>query len=248
MVTLVEFLYPLQKAPMREICLAVMYYCQHYEQVESLTVEDIRKKFVQAHVKNSQRTNVAAVLSQLAPYVHTVGKDGPRYLWSLTPTGEDYIQERLNLPKAAVEIEYDVTTLEQIAQKIKDPDIKQYIEESLKCLRVGALRAAVVFLWAGAVRTIQEKVISCDNAKVNAALLKHDPKSRPVTSVDDFAYVKEKNLLLCAQEVSIFDKNQRSILEDALELRNKCGHPGKYSPGQKKVSSFIEDLMTVVFV
>ena len=29
--------------------------------------------------------------------------------------------------------------------------------------------------------------------------------------------------------------------------RNRCGHPGKYKPGVKQVSSFIEDIISIVF-
>jgi hypothetical protein len=36
-------------------------------------------------------------------------------------------------------------------------------------------------------------------------------------------------------------------LEEALNLRNRCGHPTKYRPGEKKVSSFIEDVAGIVF-
>ncbi len=53
--------------------------------------------------------------------------------------------------------------------------------------------------------------------------------------------------MLSAQELGLYDKNQRAVLEDCLNLRNKCGHPGKYKVGPKKVSSFIEDLIGIVF-
>jgi len=45
----------------------------------------------------------------------------------------------------------------------------------------------------------------------------------------------------------VLDKNEKDILEEALNLRNKCGHPGKYKLGPKKVSSFIEDIVNIVF-
>ena len=44
-----------------------------------------------------------------------------------------------------------------------------------------------------------------------------------------------------------FDKNEKDTIEEALNLRNRCGHPGKYRPGIKKASSFIEDIISVVF-
>jgi hypothetical protein len=82
---------------------------------------------------------------------------------------------------------------------------------------------------------------------VFAAIQKHDPKARSFSGIDDFAYIKENVQLLAAQTLGMFDKNQRSVLQDALDLRNKCAHPGKYSPGEKKVSAFVEDIVKVVF-
>jgi len=66
-------------------------------------------------------------------------------------------------------------------------------------------------------------------------------------AIDDFFYAKESILLLVTQDVGLFDKNERGILEETLGLRNKCEHPGKYRPGPKKVSSFVEDVINVVF-
>ena len=48
-------------------------------------------------------------------------------------------------------------------------------------------------------------------------------------------------------DLSIFDKSEKRQLGQALDLRNDCGHPVKYKPGEKKVSSFIEDVTSIVF-
>ena len=78
-----------------------------------------------------------------------------------------------------------------------------------------------------------------------AARLKHDPKARRVTTIDDFAYIKDRVSLLAVQDVGEIDKSQRTILGQGLELRNACGHPSKYRVGIKKVSSFIEDTVGI---
>jgi hypothetical protein len=44
----------------------------------------------------------------------------------------------------------------------------------------------------------------------------------------------------------VFDRSEKKQLKQALDLRN-CGHPVKYKPGERKVSSFIEDVINVVF-
>ena len=130
---------------------------------------------------------------------------------------------------------------------IDSQEVRAYIEEAIKCLQVDALRASVVFLWTGAIKVVQQGVLSIGISQLNSALLKYDQKSRHVSKVDDFAYVKDKTTLLAAQELGRLDKGQRETLEEALNLRNRCGHPTKYRPGIKKVSSFIEDVTGIVF-
>jgi hypothetical protein len=153
----------------------------------------------------------------------------------------------LGLPEAEPEVEHDVSSLTKIAEKISDSEAKGFVEEAIKCLQIGALRASVVFLWSGAVRTLQQSAWENGIAKVNAAIQKHDPKVRSLSGTDDFAYVKDKTFLLALQDLRIVDKGQRATLEEALNLRNRCGHPTKYRPGEKKVSSFIEDVAGIVF-
>ncbi len=54
-------------------------------------------------------------------------------------------------------------------------------------------------------------------------------------------------LLLAANDLGLFDKNEKDTLTEALNLRNRCGHPSKYRPGVKKVSAFVEDITSIVF-
>lgn len=244
---IVEFLNPLKKNPLRDICLAALYYQQRYSQEEAMTVESLRTILKRARIPKAAKLNLAAVLSQSAPYVDVSGKEGNRFLWAITQTGQDHIRKLLNLPEADIEIEHNVSSLESLVQSITDEDTSDYIKEAIKCISVNALRAAVVFTWAGVVHEIKSKIMKLGKKEINNAAMKFDAKARLVKRIDDFAYFKESTLLLIAQELGIFDKNEKSILEDALNIRNKCGHPGKYKIGLKKVSSFIEDVTGILF-
>ena len=83
---------------------------------------------------------------------------------------------------------------------------------------------------------------------LNSALQKHDPKAKHVSKIDDFAAIKDGTTLLACRELAIIDKGQWQTLGEALRLRNSCGHPTRYRPGLKKASSFIEDVVGIVFV
>ncbi len=245
--TVVEFLHPLKGGAVRDICLGAMYFAQRYDRKNELTVEELRALLKRARVPRAAKLNLADILGKSAPHVDAAGKRGNRFLWTLTPSGQERVRSLLGLPEAEVEIEHDVSSLATLLDSISNAEVSDYLHESIKCLSVGALRAAVVFLWAGAIRQIQQDSIACGVGNVNAAVQKHDSKSRTIRKLDDLAYIKESTLLLASQDLGLFDKNQRGVLTDALNLRNKCGHPGKYKPGPKKVSSFMEDVINVVF-
>lgn len=245
--TFVEFIAPIKGGTNRALVLAAMYFLHRYSQVEAMRAEEIRTLLKNARVPRAKTMNVADVLNKSGHFVDSPGSDGVRRLWKLTPSGEVEVRRLLGLPDAEPEIEHDVSTLIKIAAKVKDPDAQGFVEESIKALSVGALRASVVFLWSGAMRTLQEAAWAKGSAAVNAAVKRHDPKVRDVKKLDDFAYVRDVTTLLALQELGVLDKGQRATLGEALDLRNRCGHPTKYKAGPKKVSSFIEDVVGIVF-
>jgi hypothetical protein len=245
--TLVEFLAPLKNASHRERVLAVMYYRHRYDGVDSLTAEQIKSGLERARAPKWKGVNVADVLGKSGELVDTTGREGAALLWKLTPSGVKHVREKLSLPATDPEVEHDVGSLTAIAAKVKDLDVRAYVEEAITCLQVDALRACVVFLWVGAVRIIHTKMLTHAEIPLNAAIQKFDPKARKVTKLDHFAYIKDSVALLAAQELGMFDKSEKDTLQEALDLRNRCGHPAKYKPGLKKVSSLIEDLISTVF-
>jgi hypothetical protein len=190
--TLVEFVAPLKEGTHRDRILAVLYFAHRYENQNALTADQIKQLLKKARVASWTKVNVPDVISKSGHYVDSPGTEGNKRLWGLTPSGTGYIQELLNLPSAEPEIEHDIGSLSILLKKITDKQTKSYIDESVKCLQVNALRACVVFLWAGAIRTIQNNLLKFPFPDLNKALQKHDPKARQVKTIDHFAYVKEK--------------------------------------------------------
>jgi hypothetical protein len=246
--TFVEFIAPIRGGTNRSLVMMAMYYLHRYEQVESMRAEQIRTLLRNARISRARTMNVADVLSNSGHFVDSPGSDGVRRLWRLTQSGEIEVRRLLGLPDNEPEIEHDVAALSQMAVALNDEDVRSYVEEAVMCLQVGALRAAVVFLWAGAIRLLQEEALTLGGAAVTTAVRKQDPKARTISRVEDFAFIREKVALLAFGDLGMLDKSERGTLEDALKLRNSCGHPTKYRPGVKKVSSYVEDLLGIVFV
>lgn len=189
--TVVEFLHPLKSASHRDLCIAALYHERRFAQKESMTVEEIRVVLSRGRIPRANKINIADALSKAAPYVHTAGTKGKAFLWAITGSGEDYVRNLLGLSKHDIDKVHDTAALESLVSTIPNQEVSDYINESLKCLGVDALRAAVVFLWAGAIRAIQERMLAKGTGVVSSAVQKHDPKSRTIGTIDDFAYIKE---------------------------------------------------------
>jgi hypothetical protein len=245
--TLVEFLAPLKSATVRKKVLAVLYYEQRYSGTAPSTVEALRAALARARTPKAAKINVADHLAKSGEYVDSPGTDGGRRVWQLTPSGERYVRELLGLPEDEPEIDHDVSSLSVLAAKIKDETVRSYVDEAIKCLRAGALRAAVVFLWTGAIRTLHEDALRLGAPHLNTALQNRDQKTRAVSKIEHFAWVGDRVFLDATPDMGLLDKGQRDTLIEALNLRNRCGHPTKFKPGAHKVSVFIEDVLGIVF-
>jgi hypothetical protein len=179
--------------------------------------------------------------------VDSPGTENGRQVWQLTPSGESHVRKLLDLPEAEPEIENHVRTLAALAAKIKDDVVRGYVEEAIKCLRAGALRAAVVFLWAGAIRTLHEEALDIGSGAINPALQKQYPKARSVSRIEHFGWIDDRVFLQACPDMGLLDKGEKDTLVEALNLRNRCGHPTKAKPGPQRVRSFIEDVLGIVW-
>jgi hypothetical protein len=247
-ITLVEFIAPLKKRSQRDQCLAVLYFVERYKDSKAQTSAEIRTTLGQARVPRAAKINVADVMARSGHYVDapTSNEHGHK-LWQLTDSGREYVRGILGLPQEQPEIEADVSALTTLAGSITDPVVRGFVDEAILCLRVGALRAAVVFLWTGAIRTIQDECMAHGAPALNTALTRHDSRAKHVGKIEDFASIKDSLTLLAARDLAIVDKGEWQTLDEALGLRNRCGHPTRYKPGIKKASSFIEDVLNIVF-
>jgi hypothetical protein len=240
--TLVEFLAPVRNGGQSNVAVATLYYLIEYSGRDTATATDVKTAMVRARIPKAGSWNVRRALAHAKENVDRAGSN-----WSLTDTGKGYVKKLLALPDDSPQAQHDVRALEELTEDIADDAARGYIDEAIKCLRVGAFRAAIVFLWTGAAATIRDQIWSTKKVEeIEAALQTHNPRAR-FRKKEDFAYVKDKDLLQIALDLSIYDKTQKTVLGHALDLRNSCGHPTKYNPGEKKASSFIEDVVGIVF-
>lgn len=244
--SLVEFFQPFKKAKRQDQILAVMYYLQEWEDMDVFTVADLRAGLIRARAAGAKTANISQALVDSDPYVEIVPGKGSKAYYKLTNTGLDHVFEMSGQKNEFQEV-HDLYSVRDVAKKVTDETAREYIDEAILCLGADAVRAAVVFLWSGAIATIREEVWQHDVADIDTALKKHNPRSRDFTKKGDFENVKDGALLEITVDLGIYSKSEKRILGHALDLRNSCGHPVKYKPGVNKVSSFIEDVIGIVF-
>jgi hypothetical protein len=243
--TLPEFLHPLEKAGRTDQALAVLLFYRDHASKSFMSAAEVQAALVQARISGAKGMNVHQALARSGRYAHQANRKGP---WEITESGEKHLRALYEVPDLTSngEPRTDVSALRGLAHRVSDEAGREYVDEAIECLEAGARRAAVVFLWSGAVATIREAVWGQGVQAIETALQHHNPKAR-FKKKNDFDHVKDADLLQVAQDLSLYDKSQKRHLGDALALRNDCGHPVKYKPGQRKVESFIEDVVGIVW-
>ncbi len=118
--TLVEFLAPLSNGTHQDRILAVLYFCERYEQQPTLTVERIRQRLQAARVVGWKKLNVADVLNKSGAFADADGLEGGRRLWKLTKSGREHVRTMLGLPSNEPEVEHDVGSLTTALAKVSD--------------------------------------------------------------------------------------------------------------------------------
>lgn len=229
--TLVEFLAALKGAPQRQLVMATLFWLSTANGGVGISVGEIREAMQDARVKGASKINVSAVLLRSDSLVDC---DRAARIWRLTDTGRRYITDDLGLHLGG-SMARERDAIRSVVATVGDDVAKEFVEESVVCLEAGALRAAVVFLWSGAIRTIQGEMLTSGLKKVTQAVHRHDQSASPIKKIEDFAKVKDRITLLAARELAL------------IGVRNHCGHPTKYKPGAEKFRAYIEDLVGIVF-
>jgi len=139
-----------------------------------------------------------------------------------------------------------------LLKKVKNKEEREFVEEAINCLKMNSGRSTIIMLWCATLYKIYNKISKkrFSNFNIHYNRRYGNRRSRPpaVTKIDDFEYYPDSEVLLISEDLGIFDRTQRRILEDCLKLRNMCAHPSKYRPREHKINSFVEDILEVVFV
>lgn len=244
--TLAEFLQPVRGASKGDQLLATLFYFKYEEGEHAMTTGQLREALVKARIPRAKEANLSDALGRLVPKV-----DRDARQWSLTDTGEGYVRVELGLDlgQPTSKMIRDVRSLTSLLSSVDDEIVRDYIHESVTCLQADARRAAVVFLWSGVVAVVRQNVWEEAGKKpteIEKAIQKRNPRISFAKRAD-FESVNDATLIEVTADFELYEKAERKRLKEGLDLRNDCGHPVKFKPGENKVSSFIEDMLQVVW-
>ena len=167
--------------------------------------------------------------------------------WELTDAGKLHLRDLgiAKLSPAAMQVAVD---LRAHLAKIKSDQIRDFVEEAIKCHEAELFRSAIVMSWLGAMGILHEHVhvnhLPAFNAEATRVYGKNWKKA---VSTDDLGRMKESDFLDRIETLSLIGKNVKTDLKACLDRRNGCGHPNSLKIGGNQSAAHIETLLLNVF-
>ena len=100
----------------------------------------------------------------------------------------------------------------------------------------------------GAVALMQDRFVTRHLAALDADAKRRDAKWKSATSTDGLSKMKEYDFLQVLEAIFVIGRNTKLELENALKLRNSCGHPSSLALASHRVASHLEILLLNVYV
>jgi hypothetical protein len=138
--------------------------------------------------------------------------------------------------------------LNRLEAEIPAGSKRDFLQETINCFSVNALRVAVVMCWNLAVHHLQDHILAdaSGHAAFNAALARNTDsrvKVKAVNKPDDFTEMSEGKFLLFCREAKIITSAMFNKLEARLHERNSAAHPSGVKTTPKAAEAYIEDLV-----
>lgn len=101
--------------------------------------------------------------------------------------------------------------------------------------------------WLAAVNVLKKETVANHLTAFNAEAKKLNPRWKNATNADEIGAMNEGDFLNRLVGISVIGKNRKQRLEQALTLRNGCGHPNSLKVGKNEAAAHIEALLQNVF-
>ena len=228
---------------------------------ESLSMgkqNDLISYFLLKHTQSAavDAAGIAAVRSaaRLAPFLQSEGhlfmgalsRPGNTQTYIKVPNG--YVLERryerdlestyLDRPTAAV----IKRNLREEFDKITDPAIRDYMDETIKCFEHKLYRSSIVMSWCVAYGTFRKWVFDKHLPELNKVTSAWK-KPVNITSLDDFQDMAEAVVVETAYQADILPKETWKKLKQLLDGRNTYAHPSNVAITPSIAEAYIENTL-----
>jgi len=209
-------------------------------------VKEIRKLGSQAGWREVEKRNISRDLDRYANGLAIRKAEG----WILNKNGKERISKISPANDRTKALE--AITLRKHLNNIRDEGVKSFVEEAVICYENSLYRSAVILTWVGAVGYLADYVIKNRLSEFNTkAKTRFDRPRRKIkdmkTSDDIGEQLKEKEFIQVLHDMSVIGRSVKKRLEQALDLRNSCGHPTSMTVGEHEVAAHVEALIQNVF-
>lgn len=143
------------------------------------------------------------------------------------------------------------TDLRLLLSSIKAKEENSFLEEAIKCLEVGASRAAIIMAWNLAIDHLQELILKSHKTAFDSILLANTDKRikiKSISSKDDFGEIPEGKFIEFLRSAGIISNGVRKILDSKLGLRNTAAHPSNVIITEATAIACIEELVNNIIL
>jgi hypothetical protein len=137
--------------------------------------------------------------------------------------------------------------LTKLPASLQSPDYRDYLDEALKCFRVGAWRGAIIMAWCLAFDHLCDYVLA--DAKRLADFNSITSKwKKPVTisQRSDLQELMESQVVTVCRDAAITDKTQTKCVQRNLGIRNDAAHPSGAKFSQPQAEAFIIEVVQTI--
>jgi uncharacterized protein (DUF697 family) len=142
--------------------------------------------------------------------------------------------------------------LSELSGKISSAAERGFLDEAITCFRCKAFRASIVMCWNLAYDHLCDYILNKHLATFNARMpirYQNMAKKTGITAItarDDFAELKESEVIEICRSANIITNDVYKILNDKLGKRNTAAHPSTVTVLPHSADEFIIDLVTNV--
>jgi hypothetical protein len=200
---------------------------------------DLPTAFSQARQLGRVGTFVDLVSAEFTRYDRILAEAEDRIVASSQPQSPP-------VPYSAVSAE-SLGDLRELSRRVASQEASSFIDEALRCLEIGAFRAAAIMVWAGAVSELHDAAMQHGLEEFEAAARTINPKAHSLKKTDDLQYYDDELLVRTMEKIGFLNRTQAGLLLQQLKRRNAYAHPSGVVPSIEEVRALIAELIRIVF-